>query len=544
MFHIPRRHDVIYCCAPDLATVHNVFKGMTAVDLPRAKLVPEEERYQLYQWAQMDKNVIPGLIQHQFVWIRKRGMFEQGDLAQYAGDLAFVVDIVPDPDDPQRDQMLLLLTPRIIYKGDDVNAISMVPRISESVDVGIMTDYLPAPPESPKSGTRKDLNAKTTVSDDTPQAFYRDVGILTDSCIVHDVGVQTGDDLGWTRDATVQAYDLSAMDAELSAIYTMTSAPELGNPFPVTRTYCDVGCGDIDSWYIWQRRIQARFPIPNYVAPRRPQRLFYPDLIDQQYPGELQNDGGGYYKFRGQSYLNESLVVTVTGFESIVRAWPTPEEAWMFVEQRLGSALVINMAYLRVGDIVALFESRDLFTHLEHPEMIGTVKDISFLKVTVKVNGLADLVQHRIDRVWRIFRTGTWVEDMMIKKGQIGFVLQHNRDQSLDICYWDDKGDINQYTSYAWYFRTADPPMAATSMVSESGKRDPLPIPKPKLEPFYVEQRRQWRNSFIGKDAYILDGQLKGRIGKVLGIGERSATIAFEAYPEQYRIESTSAVNM
>lgn len=132
----------------------------------------------------------------------------------------------------------------------------------------------------------------------------------------------------------------------------------------------------------------------------------------------------------------------------------------------------------------------------------------------------------------------------MNKKGQIGFVLKHNPDDTLAICYWNDKGEINQYTSYVWHFRTADPPMGAASLVSESGKLNPPPIPKSKLEPFYMELRRQWRNSFIGKDAYIFNGQLKGRIGKVMGIGKHSATIVFEAHPEQYRIESTFAVNM
>lgn len=66
----------------------------------------------------------------------------------------------------------------------------------------------------------------------------------------------------------------------------------------------------------------------------------------------------------------------------------------------------------------------------------------------------------------------------------------------------------------------------------------------PKLEPLGDQMRRLYRNSFIGKDAYVFDGDLKGRIGRVLGIGDHSATLVFDGQLIKYHINLTVAVNV
>lgn len=532
-FTIPRRNDVIYMAAPDLQTVHKAFAGIYSVDMKAAKFVPTDELPHLYEWSRMNGTVIPDLSNGHFVRIRRRGLFEQGELADYAGDLAFVADIQINVEDRNRDLVLISLFPRLHYKGDDASAVGMFPVFTELRERAVQTREVLAPHEY-LSG--KSIPLITSVS-----------GCLANATTCHDAAVQTDSGLESNHDVGVQTYDMTSLDSVLSAICDRPHPVNASSQCePLSGLNTCIGTGSLATKL--DASVQASFTVvdlvskPTHRRPRLPQRMFVPEFLERQHPGQMQETSSGRIIYQGQTYFDGMLLITLSGYDSVIRSWPTPEMAWMFLAERLGSALVVNMAYLRVGDQVGMFEARDIQMRASRPEMLGIVKDIGYPNVTVEVEGLPGPVHHRIDKMWRIIREGTWVEDMIVKKGRIGIVVDSYADDSIDVCYWDDDNKIQHYSSYAWCFRTADPPSAMLKPVPEMrALRKPL---VPKLEPLGDQMRRLYRNSFIGKDAYVFDGDLKGRIGRVLGIGDHSATLVFDGQLIKYHINLTVAVNV
>lgn len=50
--------------------------------------------------------------------------------------------------------------------------------------------------------------------------------------------------------------------------------------------------------------------------------------------------------------------------------------------------------------------------------------------------------------------------------------------------------------------------------------------------------------SFVGKEAYVLRGSGKGRIGRVVGVGSESATVVFDGSQAHHKMGLTDAVNL
>lgn len=568
-FMIPRRNDVMYIACPDINVVQRAVRGITPIVSSNAKVVPMEERRQLYDWARVSHTFIPDLMPGHFVRIRRPEATHA--LTDFAGDLAYVSEISANLDDPNMDVIRLYLVPRLMYKNDDVNAIRLLPT-SNRVERSTQT-FDPSEPKAAAKPKKKHKVLPVPSDVDTSQPrvrIFRDVGLMTIASIRHGACVSTSDSLDnhdHSRDMGIQTIDCSVFETQISISY-----PDLSCPLSSPSTYREASCGTDEavSVSVGDACVQANLasspkhpPRPSQKKQRPPQRLFLPDLIEQELPGALSRDAddGSLYRFEGNVYKHGMRHEEIQGYKYITRAWPTTEEAWMFVYQGLGRSLIVNMAYLRVGDVVGI-HSQNVSLHVTAPIMTGTVHDISHLTVQVKVQGHSEMVISNIQSVWRIFKEGDWVEDMMIRKGQLSMVLNVYPDDSLDLCYWDKKRSvqrnefdlrkadprdweqerlIHHYRSYSWYFRTAEPPSTLINANIPSTIRQPLVV---KAEPKDARMRRKYRDYFIGKEVYVHEGQFKGRICRVVGIGKRKAIVVFDGRPEKYEMHLTSAINM
>lgn len=50
--------------------------------------------------------------------------------------------------------------------------------------------------------------------------------------------------------------------------------------------------------------------------------------------------------------------------------------------------------------------------------------------------------------------------------------------------------------------------------------------------------------SFVDKDVYVLEGSGKGRIGRAIGVGSKSATVVFDGSQVKHKVQLRDAVNL
>ena len=59
-----------------------------------------------------------------------------------------------------------------------------------------------------------------------------------------------------------------------------------------------------------------------------------------------------------------------------------------------------------------------------------------------------------------------------------------------------------------------------------------------------LADKDELRNSFANKDALVLCGVVKGRIGRVIGVGDSIAYVCFDGRPESHPIHLHDAINV